>query len=247
MKVVLHYLLDSPSHRVLWLFEELKIPYELKVYHRDKWGNPPEPYRELHPVALKAPVIEIVDWQGARKKIVETGPIFSQLLSLFDTNNQVSFTSTKDKEQWDYYLHYVEASLMPVLESLMTDEWLIKGCPYGLQGIVRGVTSMIGGNYYAEELAKHLHYLETELQRQHQHGFDYFVGNKFSVADMMVAYPILKGLRYTQLFGRIYGPEFTMSTEYPHLNRYEKLMEMNPLLVRADEVLKEVQAKTSQT
>lgn len=49
----------SRSHRILWLFEELEIPYELKTYKRgaDKLA-PPELKDNVHPLG-KSPVVTI--------------------------------------------------------------------------------------------------------------------------------------------------------------------------------------------
>lgn len=240
MRVVLHYLVDSLAHRILWLFEELKVPYELKIYTRDKWGNPPELYKALHPVAAKCPVIEIVDWDGGRKKMAESGHIISYLLRLFDPKKVLSFNSTIEKEQCDFFFHYAEASLLPVLDSLLADQILVNNSPFGFQGIILGITSMIGGKHYAQELEKHLHYLESVLEQQHQQGLDYIVGQKFSLADMMIAYPLLTGTQSPALLEHLYGPNFVMGTQLPHLQRYQHLLEMNSLLIRANEVLQEV-------
>ena len=54
---IVHHLGNSQSERIVWLCEELGVPYELKVYDRDKVSRlaPPE-YKALHPIGA-APVI----------------------------------------------------------------------------------------------------------------------------------------------------------------------------------------------
>ena len=55
--LTVHHLGISQSERIVWLCEELSIPYELKVYQRDPVTRlaPPE-YKALHPFGT-APVI----------------------------------------------------------------------------------------------------------------------------------------------------------------------------------------------
>ena len=55
--LTVHHLGISQSERIVWLCEELSIPYELQVYERDAVTRlaPPE-YKALHPFGT-APVI----------------------------------------------------------------------------------------------------------------------------------------------------------------------------------------------
>ena len=55
--LVVHHLNDSRSQRILWLLEELGLPYEIKRYQRDAQTRlaPPE-LKAVHPLG-KSPVI----------------------------------------------------------------------------------------------------------------------------------------------------------------------------------------------
>jgi glutathione S-transferase len=55
--ITIHHLGVSQSDRVVWLMEELELPYELKWYNRGADFLAPEEYRALHPIGT-APVIE---------------------------------------------------------------------------------------------------------------------------------------------------------------------------------------------
>ena len=55
--LTVHHLGVSPSERIVWLCEELEIPYRLEVYARDPTTRlAPPAYRALHPLGV-APVI----------------------------------------------------------------------------------------------------------------------------------------------------------------------------------------------
>ncbi len=56
--IVVHHLNNSRSQRVLWLLEELGLPYEVRRYERDpKTMQAPPGLLAVHPLG-KSPVIE---------------------------------------------------------------------------------------------------------------------------------------------------------------------------------------------
>src|SRR3546814_19190937 len=56
--IIVHHLENSRSQRVLWLLEELGIPYEIRRYERDrKTMLAPPALKRVHPLG-KAPVIK---------------------------------------------------------------------------------------------------------------------------------------------------------------------------------------------
>ncbi len=74
--IVVHHLNNSRSQRILWLLEELGLPYEVKRYERDPKTMlaPPELMR-VHPLG-KSPLVE-VDGQV----LAETGAIVEYLVA----------------------------------------------------------------------------------------------------------------------------------------------------------------------
>ena len=76
--IIVHHLDNSRSHRILWLLEELSIPYEIKQYKRNKETllAPPE-MKKIHPLG-KSPVVENTE---TGEIIAESGAIVE--VSLF--------------------------------------------------------------------------------------------------------------------------------------------------------------------
>jgi len=72
MVIIVHHLDKSRSHRILWLLEELNVPYEIKEYKRNKdtMLSPPE-LKKIHPLG-KSPVIEDTETNDI---IAESGAI----------------------------------------------------------------------------------------------------------------------------------------------------------------------------
>jgi len=54
--IVLHHLNNSRSQRILWLLEELEIPFEIKRYQRTAQQLAPKELRQVHPLG-KSPII----------------------------------------------------------------------------------------------------------------------------------------------------------------------------------------------
>src|ERR1700683_3273625 len=104
--VRLHHLNNSRSLRILWLLEELGVPYEIVFYQRDsKTLRAPAELRKIHPLG-KAPVLE-----DGNQVFAETGVIMEYLVSRYDPRLA---PAQDDAEFWRYryWMHYAEGSLM---------------------------------------------------------------------------------------------------------------------------------------
>ncbi len=79
MTITVHHLENSRSQRVLWLLEELGLPYEVVRYERDrKTMLAPRALRKVHPLG-KSPVITDGD-----RTVAETGAIAEYLVERAD-------------------------------------------------------------------------------------------------------------------------------------------------------------------
>jgi len=110
---------NTRSVRILWLFEELGLSYELEHY---KLGDPemrtPE-YRKIHPLG-RVPVLE----DGA-VKIFESGAIIQYVLEKY---GQGKFIPTSDAPNFARYLqwfHYAEGMIMPQVNIIVVESILL--------------------------------------------------------------------------------------------------------------------------
>src|SRR5712691_7116614 len=80
--LTLHHLNDSRSQRILWLLEELAVPYEMKRYQRNPETRlaPPE-LKAVHPLG-KSPVITDGDI-----RIAESGAIVDYVIRRYGQGN----------------------------------------------------------------------------------------------------------------------------------------------------------------
>ncbi|MBI0474800.1 glutathione S-transferase [Sphingomonas sp. MA1305] len=168
--IIVHHLENSRSQRVLWMLEELGLPYQVKRYERNKQTMlaPPE-LKRIHPLG-KSPVIEDLDADGGRV-IAETGAIVEYLVEKAD--GRLGPPAHRDSAlRYRFWLHYAEGSLMPPL--------LVK--------LVLGRVPLFGKaaqKRIQPMIDVHLDYVESELAQR-----TWFAGDALTAADVMMSFPL---------------------------------------------------------
>jgi glutathione S-transferase len=164
--ILVHHLENSRSQRILWLLEELELPYEIRRYERDRKTMlaPPE-LKRVHPLG-KSPVIE-----DEGLIVAETGAVVEYLVE--KAGGRLGPPPRRDGVlRYRHFLHYAEGSMMPPLLALLVVNRL------GLFG--RPARAPV-----QKMLDTHLDWLESELS-----GRDWFAGDAFSAADVMMSFPL---------------------------------------------------------
>ena len=161
-----HHLNNSRSQRVLWLLEELGVPYEIVRYQRNRLTMlAPEALKAVHPLG-KSPVVE-----DDGRKLAETGLIVEYLVDRYGAD----LAPSRDSDlywRYKYWLHYAEGSAMPpLLVKIYVDRLGFLALP------VRPIL--------ASQLKLHLDFLEAELGNA-----SWFLGERFSAADIMLSFPL---------------------------------------------------------
>jgi glutathione S-transferase len=163
--IVVHHLDDSRSQRILWLLEELGVPYEIKHHKRDpKTRLAPPALKEIHPLG-KSPVIE-----DTGRVIAESGAIIDYLLRHYGGGRLQPSPSAAAYDAYVHWMHYAEGSAMPAL-------------------IVRINVARVGDAAAAalarldEEIALQLRYIDGALE-----GRDYILGTDFAAADIQLSF-----------------------------------------------------------
>jgi len=163
--LVVHHLNDSRSQRVLWLLEELGLPYDIKHYQRDALTRlaPPE-LKAVHPLG-KSPVLT----DGPRT-VIESGAIVDYILRRHGGGRMLPEASSADFESYQQWLHYAEGSAMlPFLLKLYVSRLGEAGAPLAPR--------------IESEIANHLGFVEQSLQ-----GRQWLVGDALSGADIMMSF-----------------------------------------------------------
>ena len=165
--IEVHHLNNSRSQRVLWLLEELGLPYEIVRYQRDATTNlAPESLKKIHPLG-KSPVIK-----DGSVVVIESGAILEYIVRKYGKGR---LAPAEDSPEWPRYLqllHYAEGSAMlPVMLKLYLSRLGEAAAP-----LAPRVTS---------EIENHFGYLDRELGDA-----DFFVGKELTAADVNLSFPI---------------------------------------------------------
>ncbi|WP_213982595.1 glutathione S-transferase [Sphingomonas sp. dw_22] len=164
--IIVHHLENSRSQRVLWLLEELGLPYEIKRYQRNKATMlaPPE-LRRVHPLG-KSPVVE-----DEGRVIAETGAIVEYLVEKADGRMGVP-GHRDDALRYRHFLHYAEGSLMPPLFTKL----VLSRVP---------LLGKVAQRKFQPMIDVHLDYVEAELAQR-----AWFAGPDLTAADVMMSFPL---------------------------------------------------------
>ncbi|KAG8750585.1 hypothetical protein FRC12_012816, partial [Ceratobasidium sp. 428] len=152
-KIIVHHLNNSRSQRILWLLEELEVPYEIKRYERTEDMLAPKELRDVHPLGL-SPVItdgEIV--------LAESGAIVGAFPSSWNGNDSTKAHlilleyligkygagrfNPPESGYVDnlYFTHYTEGTLMP----LFVNRIIFTVAPQRAPFFIRPVMNLIFG------------------------------------------------------------------------------------------------------
>jgi glutathione S-transferase len=179
--ITVHHLNNSRSQRVLWLLEELGVPYEIKRYQRDAQTMlAPASLRAVHPLG-KSPVI--VD-DGVT--VAESGAIVEYLVERYGTGQFVPPAGTPERLRYAYWLHYAEGSAMPPLLMKLIFTRLKSGkMPFFIRPVARAIADRTLKGFIEPQLKLHLDYLEGELAKS-----AWFAGPAFTAADIQMSFPL---------------------------------------------------------
>jgi glutathione S-transferase len=163
--LTLHHLNDSRSQRILWLLEELAVPYEMKRYQRNPETRlaPPE-LKQIHPLG-KSPVITDGDI-----RIAESAAIVDYIIRTYGKGAMMPEPGSADYETYNEWLHYSEGSAMlPLMLNLYVSRLKEAGAPLHPR--------------IDSEMANHLGYVDGALR-----GREFFVGNSLTGADIQMSF-----------------------------------------------------------
>lgn len=208
--ITLHYLQCSRSFRILWALEELGVDYQVEFYQRSASYAAPEILKNIYPLG-KAPIL--VDDGDV---IVESAVILDYLQQQYDRLQQFKPQQAKDQRQYDYWMHYAEGSLMPLLVMTLVMNNVSKHVPWVIRPIAEKITDGVKGGFIRPRVKEHILYLEQYLSEH-----DYFAG-EFSFADIQMAFPLIA------LQKRLHG-------KYPNIQAFVQRIQERAAFQRAEQ------------
>lgn len=172
----IHHLNNSRSQRILWLMEELELPYEIVKHQRDAETNlAPPSLLAVHPLG-KAPVL--VDGDIT---IAESGAIVDYVIRTYGLGRLMPEDSPAALARYNEWLHYAEGSAMlPLMLHLYVGRLGEAAAP---------LRPRIDG-----EIDNHLSYLDAALE-----GRDYLMGRELTGCDVQISFVV----EAANAFGRL--------------------------------------------
>jgi glutathione S-transferase len=208
--ITVHHLNNSRSQRVLWLLEELALPYEIVKYERDPLTMlAPASLRAIHPLG-KSPVIT-----DSEATLAESGAILEYLIETYGKPattpaaaaaavppapaDQAAGASpaqeparvvapppgTPAYRLYRYFLHYAEGSLMPLLLMKLVFNKVKTDAPFLVRPIARTIAGTVSRKFIDPNVATHLAFLAEHLGKH-----AWFAGDDFTAADIQMSFPV---------------------------------------------------------
>lgn len=210
--IILHHLNNSRSQRVLWLLEELQLPYEIKYYQRDKKTSlAPEELRQIHPLG-KSPIItdkdvtdeDVTDGEVTDERITdedkathgkvtddkitiaESGAIIEYLCRVYDNGSIRPVETSKAHLDYQYWLHFSEGTMMPpLLLKLILQKVKEKSPPLLVKTIAKGIVEKVNQGYIMPNITRQLAFVDTHLKMN-----PWFAGEQLTGADIQMSFPL---------------------------------------------------------
>ena len=206
--ITLHHLEQSRSFRILWALEELNLDYQIKFYRRLATLAAPPELKQIHPLG-KAPVLTDQD-----QNIAESAVILEYLQEQYDLQQQFKPQERADLQQYRYWMHYAEGSLMPLLVMQLVMNNVPQHVPFLVKPVAKKITAGVKAAFILPRLKDHIQFLETYLASH-----DYFAGT-FSFADIQMSFPL------QALMTRAHG-------NYPNIQAFLQRIAQRPAYARA--------------
>jgi glutathione S-transferase len=204
--ITIYHLNISRSERILWLAEELGLPYRLERYLREPTMAAPDSLRAIHPLG-RAPVIRDGDLV-----LAESGAIVEYLIHRHGGGRLAVPPESPDYAQYLYWMHFAEGTAMTqYLLLLFMGGALVPGVDQSATWVVRT----------RNQTASLLQYMDDHLGRQ-----PYFAGKTFTAADIMMAYT----------YGIVSGFLRLDLAPFKHTQRYLALIGERPAYRKAMEL-----------
>lgn len=217
--ITVHHLELSRSQRILWLLEELEIPYKLIVYMRDKKTRlAPAELKAIHPLG-KSPVIT-----DGKVTVAESGAILEYIAEKYgsERNGELSglepTRGTKEHRECRFWMHYAEGSLMNWLVMKLVFMTIpTQPMPFFVKPVARQLCNTVLAKLIDPNVDTSLEFMESHLTKH-----KWFCGDRLSLADFQMSFAVEAALSRSK-----------NSEKYTHLLNYKQRINDRPAYQRA--------------
>lgn len=216
--LTLHHLETSRSHRILWLLEELGVPYELRRYQRDPATRlaPPE-LKKIHPLG-KSPVLT-----DGELVVAESGAILEYLAECYGAQAPAELAhleparGTPAHRQCRFWMHYAEGSLMNWLVMKLVFMTIpTQPMPFFVKPIAKALCGKVQKKLIDPNVDTALDFMEKHLATHR-----WFAGEHLTMADFQMSFAVEAVLSRA-----------SQARAFPHLLAYKERMTARPAYQR---------------
>ncbi len=182
--IEVHHLEHSRSQRIIWLLEELGLPYKVTRYERDKKTYlAPASLLKVHPLG-KSPVIT-----DGEITVAESAAIVEYLIDKANGKMRPQ-PGTQAHRDYTYWMHFAEGTAMPPLVmTLVFNKIENAPLPFFLKPIVqpiaRGISKQVKTSFINPNLNAQFKFIESVLAKN-----PWFCGPEMTGADIMMSFPL---------------------------------------------------------
>lgn len=213
--ITLHHLEKSQSIRILWLLEELGIPYEIKLYDRDPQTRlAPAAYKAISPLGT-APVIT-----DGPVTLGETNAIVDYICDKHDTGRLRPAPGAPERVKYLFWFHTSQGSLQPLLTNKFVMMAMQARAPFLVRPVAKSLVGALDQAFFGPRLAALFREIEKALGES-----KWFAGDDLTAADMVMGYSM-------ELCVHRAGMD---EKTYPNAYRFLKQMREYPSYIRAME------------
>ncbi|TKA33338.1 hypothetical protein B0A50_00891 [Salinomyces thailandicus] len=168
MPLTIHHLQVSQSERLLFLCEELSLPYTLHLYPRSPLLAPPE-YKQLHPTGA-APVL-----QDGPLTLAESAACLEYINEIYGNGKLAIRPGQKNYADYLYWFHFANGSLQPAISRQMSLTLFGGASPDN--PIIKN---------FATRFQQTLQHMDTRVKETGA----WLAGDKFTLADVMCMFSV---------------------------------------------------------
>jgi glutathione S-transferase len=206
MTIKVHHLGISQGERILWLLEELNLPYELIKHTRSPLGAPDSLKSIPGNSTGKSPFIEDT---SANLTLAESAAICEYIIQTYRDGRLALKPGHKNYAEYLYWFHYANGTALPAMQDAM------------FVGFVQGEGS---------EMVKGI--ADSRVQASHKHIDDRLADNKWLAGEEFTAADVMSVYNYSTQ--RLWGPQVDL-TPYPNIVRWLKDCSERPAYQKAME------------